>query len=150
MTAALGSATLCPSAPAASGATLIGVVAPDGRVAQLGTALTIDDAFLETAKAHGPPEQRFRFAAPCQERNCINWSGSACRLIGELHRSVSAADLLMSVKPIPRCPIRSHCRWWQQRGAEACAVCSLVVTDSRTKTRKALRPPRKGDGTVGG
>jgi hypothetical protein len=139
----LGSGTLCPSAPAEPGAALIGVVSPDGRVAQLGTALRIDDAFLENAKAHGPLEQRFRFAAPCQERNCVNWTGSACGLIGELHRFVSAADLLVSGKPIPRCPIRSRCRWWQQQGPEACAVCSLVVTDSRTQNVELEHRPQQ-------
>jgi hypothetical protein len=124
------SAVLCPSATATSGALLIASVAPDGRLIRLGTPLTIDDAFVEKAIAYGPCEQRFRFASPCQERNCLNWAGSACGVITELHHAATEADVIATGQPLPQCQIRSHCRWWLQQGREACSVCSLVVTDS--------------------
>jgi hypothetical protein len=123
--------TLCPSAPAQEGALLIGVVAPDGRVARLGMPLTVDQAFLEKARARGSPEQQFRFSAPCQERGCMNWTGEACGLIGALHRAASTAGVLEQAGALPRCAIRGSCRWWRQRGPDACAVCPMVITDSR-------------------
>jgi hypothetical protein len=28
---------------------------------------------------------------------------------------------------LPRCSIRRQCRWFQERGRDACAVCPLIV-----------------------
>jgi hypothetical protein len=130
--------TRCPSAPATDGALLIGVVTADGRVANLGTPLPIDAAFIETANAHGAPEQRFRFSSPCQKQRCVHWNNRECGLIGELHTAASEAGENLSIAALPRCAIRADCRWWRQRGRDACAVCPLVVTD--TKSSKSLDP----------
>ena len=124
--------TRCPSAPATDGALLIGVVTADGRVANLGTPLTVDAAFIETAKAHGAPEQRFRFSSPCQKERCVHWAKQECRLIGELHTAASEAGEDLAATALPRCAIRAQCRWWRQRGRDACAVCPLVVTDTKS------------------
>jgi len=124
--------TRCPSAPATDGAFLIGVVTAEGRVANLGTPLTVDMAFIETAKAHGALEQRFRFSSPCQKERCVHWKKHECGLIGELHTAASEAGESLSVSALPRCAIRAECRWWRQRGRDACAVCPLVVTDTRS------------------
>ncbi len=123
--------TRCPSAPATDGALLIGVVAADGRVVNVGTPLTIDAAFIEAAEAYGPPEQRFRFSSPCLKGGCRHWNGQ-CGLIGELYNSASEAGEELAVLALPRCAIRAQCRWWRQRGRDACAVCPLVVTDTRS------------------
>ena len=123
--------TLCPSAPAAEGASLIGIVAADGRVVNMGTPLPVDRAFLEAARAHGPPESRFRFSSPCQKERCGHWTGSQCKLIGELYDTAVQAEVNLTDENLPRCSIRAQCRWWHQRGRAACAVCPLVVTDTR-------------------
>jgi hypothetical protein len=31
--------------------------------------------------------------------------------------------------PLPKCSIRSQCRWFLQHGRDACAVCPLIITD---------------------
>ena len=31
--------------------------------------------------------------------------------------------------PLPKCSIRSHCRWFFQHGRDACAVCPLIIGD---------------------
>jgi hypothetical protein len=121
---------LCPSAPAEPGATLIGVVGSDGRVAHLATGLKIDAEFIKEAIAHGPLEQRYRFSLPCQEKRCANWNGKGCGVIEELHTFASSTGVLQETKLSP-CSIRESCRWWIQRGREACAACPLAVTDQK-------------------
>ena len=123
----------CPSAPAASGTLLIGIVEADGRVANLGTPLPVDEAFIAAARTHGPPEERFRFSSSCQKEKCGHWQGDECGLIGELFESAREKTLVAennATQALPRCAIRAECRWWSQRGRDACAVCPVVVTDT--------------------
>jgi hypothetical protein len=120
---------LCPSAPGTPGAVLVGVVEADGRVANLGTPLPVDAGFLDAARAHGPPERRFRFSSPCTEGRCAQWDGRGCGLIDRIHDHVEAAGALEIPQTLRACAIRAGCRWWRQRGAAACAVCPLVATD---------------------
>jgi hypothetical protein len=121
---------LCPSAPCTPGAVLIGVVGEDGRVANLGTPLPVDAGFLDVARANGPPERRFRFSSHCVEGHCFQWDGRACRLIDRVLGHVTAAGALEMPETLPPCAIRAGCLWWRQRGAAACAVCPLAVTDA--------------------
>lgn len=130
MTRPPGGPALCPSSPGTPGAVLIGIVGPDGRVANLGTPMPVDAGFLDAARAHGPPEQRFRFSAPCAEGNCAQWNGRGCGLIDRIHDHVAAGRALETQQPLRACAIRADCRWWRQRGAAACAVCPLVATDA--------------------
>lgn len=123
---------LCPSAPAAPGAKLIGVVEADGRVVNLITPLTVDANFVASAgHGGGSVGKRFRFSSPCQESRCGHWAGHECGLIGQLREAAIQLDPGVDPRPLPPCAIRAQCRWWQQRGREACAVCAMVVTDQR-------------------
>jgi hypothetical protein len=120
---------------------LIGVVGADGQVANLGTPLPVDAAFLDAARAHGSPERRFRFSSPCAEGRCTQWDGQGCGLIDLIHDYVTAPGALEMPGSLRPCPIRARCRWWRQRGAVACAVCPLVVTDpGLPETDAALDP----------
>ena len=134
MTKKMDDALRCPSAPATKGALLIGIVETDGRVVNLGTSLPVDDAFIKTVRIDGSPEERFRFSSPCQRDRCGHWKGHECGLIGELYESARQKSLIekdaVSARGLPRCAIRANCRWWSQRGRDACAVCPLVVTDT--------------------
>ncbi len=115
---------LCPSAPAAPGAELVGVIEPGGRVVNLPTPLAIDENFVESARGAAPLEARFRFSSACAEGRCGYWAGTQCGLIDRLTQSIAAE----AAEGLPACAIRSRCRWWQQRGRDACAICSYVVT----------------------
>jgi hypothetical protein len=126
-------APLCPSAPAAPGAALIGIVQQDGHVANLPTALPVDRAFIDRAGLHGTLERRFRFAAPCQAGRCTHWTGAACALIGHI-MDETAGHAPLATRP-PPCAIRAVCRWWDQEGPAACAVCTLVATDTRAEAQ---------------
>jgi hypothetical protein len=120
---------------------LIGVVEEDGRVANIRTPLPVDAGFLGAAAGNGPPEQRFRFSSPCVEGHCSQWDGQGCGLIDRVLGYVAAADTQPPPAMVPRCAIRASCRWWQQIGAPACAVCPLVITDAGKPEAEAALVP---------
>lgn len=120
----------CPSAPAEPGALLIGIVGDDGIVQPVPTRLEIDDDFITLAGKIGAPEARFRFAGRCVEGQCRQWTGNSCGVIERVLAGMSDQQIDPAVS-LPRCAIRGSCRWYSQRGAEACRACVYVVTDQR-------------------
>lgn len=134
---------LCPSAPAADGAILLGVVGADGQVGYVQPLLTIDADFLDRARSKGAPEERFRFASPCVESGCGYWTGSACGVIEQVLQRHAVGDL-PAAEDLPHCMIRSACRWYAQAGRDACGVCPFVITKqgaSGDTERMATVPP---------
>ena len=127
----------CPSAPAAPGGQLIGVVQQDGRVALLGKALPLDDDFLDKVRRGRAPEKRFRFSAPCLKDGCKQWSDGQCGVIRRVLSAVEDDAALQAEAagtdsaPLQPCALRGACRWFAERGRPACRVCPLVVTDTR-------------------
>ena len=122
----------CPSAKCKTGADLLGVVNEEGKVDMLHTPFKIDQAFVTTARQNGIPESRFRFAKRCVTSGCVQWTGEKCGVIEKIMTLVNetvAKDSLPVENDLKKCSIRSTCRWFSQRGPEACAVCTLVVTD---------------------
>jgi hypothetical protein len=117
---------LCPSSRAEEGAFVIGVVQEDGTVGLFGRPLPVNADFLEDARKGRAPEKRFRFSAPCVNSNCRQWSSGRCGVIDKVLRIAPPENTRLSP-----CGIRADCRWFSQAGAEACAVCTLVVTDTR-------------------
>lgn len=121
----------CPSAPAAPGATVIGMVGEEGRIVHFATRLTADTHFLENARAVDElPERRFRFSSACAENKCSQWNGSACGLIDRIAGQLAEADVATDPET-PPCVIRAECRWFLQNSYDACRVCSYVVTDTQ-------------------
>ncbi len=118
----------CPSSSCEPGAKLIGVVNADGTVGYVSPPLEIDVDFVERARQGRTPEKRFRFAGPCVEGRCAQWTGSRCGVIDTV---LTTPELPPAPDRLPHCGIRSSCRWYAQSGAAACAVCPLVVTDLR-------------------
>ncbi len=98
---------------------------PDGRVAYARNRVVIDEDFVAVAKQGDAAEKRFRFSSLCVEKGCAQWDGSKCGVIEKL---LDLAPDLGDV--LPECSIREECRWFEQRGAEACRVCPYVITDS--------------------
>lgn len=118
----------CPSGRSIDGASLIGLVGPDGKLGYLSEAIPVDEVFLETVRGRSPM-RRFRFSEPCVEGLCTQWTGSRCGLIDRLldtpEKSVEAVQ--GSAAQLPRCPIRKSCRWFHQVGRNACLVCPFIV-----------------------
>jgi hypothetical protein len=120
----------CPSAPAEPGAGLLGLLGPDGRIANLRLLMQVDEDFLQAARAKGAPEARMRFTSPCQTKGCSQWTGHSCGVIERVMNSM-AEQGLASPQALQPCTIRATCRWYDQAGPEACAACALVITDTR-------------------
>jgi hypothetical protein len=116
----------CPSARCQPGAQVLGVVQPDGTVEYLRHAIPVDAQFVQIASRGRSPEQRFRFSDTCAEGACGQWNGERCTVIDNVLAHLPGTTERVS---IPRCGIRATCRWYRQNGAEACASCSLVVTE---------------------
>jgi hypothetical protein len=108
---------------------LLGIIGTNGRVGYLTPSTTVDAEFDTMARRAGPPEERFRFASPCVENGCAQWTGTRCGVID----AVLAVDELRehAAAELPRCAIRPSCRWFAQSGAAACAVCPLIITECR-------------------
>jgi hypothetical protein len=127
--------TLCPSARCQEKAILLGVIQQDGSVSFLAERMKVDQFFVELAHQGRTPEKRFRFADTCLKCGCQQWTGSRCGVI----------DRLMADNPefraaLPSCSIRSDCRWYQQHGTNACAICPQVVTDLTEHGNRSKHP----------
>jgi hypothetical protein len=106
------------------------VVGPDGRIRYISPALTIDDEFVSRANGGRAPEKRFRFAAPCREEECGQWTGSRCGVIDHVLENVDVEEAAsIAGGALPHCAIRRSCRWFAQSGASACRACPLIITD---------------------
>lgn len=110
---------------------LIGIVGSDGRLGHISPVLPVDAEFVARATTGRTPESRFRFAEPCAEARCNQWAGDRCGLIEEMLDSPRGIAEASDGGALPRCGIRASCRWFGERGPEACAVCPLVVRNSR-------------------
>jgi hypothetical protein len=116
----------CPSAPCVDGALLLGVMTPSGRLAYVRPPAKIDAEFTAREQARGRPESRMRFSLPCIESRCRQWTGTSCGLVD---RVIDEEQVAPTAQKLPACGIRRNCRWYSQRGADACAVCPVVVAD---------------------
>lgn len=128
---ALRKRLLCPSAPAEVKAILLGVIQPNGSVAFAKDRIEVTREFLDIAAKNRMPETRFRFSSTCIGCACKQWINGECslpeRLDGMIPRS-NASDA-----SLPVCSIRDQCRWFDQRGSDACRICPLVVTRDDSK-----------------
>jgi hypothetical protein len=122
-------AATCPSARCREGALLIGIIGADGRLRYLGQPAEIDRDFVAAAQVGRAPESRFRFSELCARDGCKHWLENRCQLAERL--SAGSASLPQSADGLPQCGIRRSCTWFAQEGADACAVCPVVV---RTKS----------------
>lgn len=117
---------LCPSAPADVKAILLGVVQSDGSVAFIKDRIEVTREFLDIAAKGRAPETRFRFSSTCLGGVCKQWSNGGCSLPERLPDMIPRSDAVDA--SLPSCSIRDQCRWFDQRGAEACRICAVVVT----------------------
>jgi len=123
-----GAELSCPSARCEVGAVLLGIVGADGVVGYVTPRMTVDRDFVRKACAGRTPETRFRFAQPCIKGRCKRWTGSDCGLITKILDSPEASNRGASMSgSLPKCVIRSSCRWFAQGGVRACAVCPLII-----------------------
>lgn len=121
------SSKLCPSHRCKPGSQLLGVRQDDGTVAILPQPLPVTEEFISIVSRHEtPPEQRFRFTNKCVESGCRQWTDRGC---GVVEKMVDYLDKIQPLASLPPCAIRPSCRWFSQRGGDACALCSYVITE---------------------
>jgi hypothetical protein len=126
-----------------AGATAFGVIDHGNEMPLLGyldQPTPVSPELLDLAKPLRPT-QIFRFAAPCQGDRCGHWSGAACTLVDRITELLPVVSLTL-----PPCRIRSDCRWFAQRGRNACVRCPQVVTQNEQPTEQmivAATPPGK-------
>jgi len=127
---------LCPSAPGSlDDSVLIGVVTshPDGaRVVPTEGAFPVTPDILKLAEPVSPSEV-FRFASACRGAKCMHFENNACQLAV---RSVKRLEPV--VEELPKCPIRSLCRWFRQEGPAMCKRCPQVITDQYRPYKQML------------
>jgi hypothetical protein len=116
--------TWCPSgAPSAPEAVVLGVRSgADGTVSYLAEPVPAAEV-LGQIPPDVEPTRVLRFASHCST-NCVNRRGADCGLV---ERIVTAAQPVAS-PVVPRCHLRAHCQWWQQKGVVACQQCPSVST----------------------
>ncbi len=107
------------------GAQVFGVIigTPEApRVAYLQGEATVD---LKQPVALGglQPGHVFRIGATCETSRCQHFDGSRCQLAKRIAQQLPAV-----VDVLPRCRIRSSCRWFAEQGGNACLRCPQVVT----------------------
>jgi hypothetical protein len=122
--------TLCPSAPLEPGVVLVGVVLTNGRVAYAADRIELGEEFVAAVTQADSPERMFRFASPCRQTGCQQWTGTQC---GVIDLFLEANAHIKAEKELPQCSIRPQCRWFNQEGEIACALCPHIITDSRPR-----------------
>ena len=125
---------LCPSAPLKEGVILLGIVTAEGNIAFASGRLVVNHEFVKNARQGRPAEKRFRFGDVCVTTACKQWSSGRCGIVDQI---LGAGPAPEPPPNLPKCSIRSQCRWHSQRGADACSVCPLVVTDCRHESTES-------------
>jgi len=118
--------TMCPAFKGSEGAQLLGIRQDDGTIAILPQALPVDNAFLQKASQNGKPEEQFRFTGRCIEGGCQQWTGKRCGVADRVLDFIEQIETTYTLQP---CPIRPSCRWYLQNKADACRICTYVVTE---------------------
>ncbi|MFG3347501.1 hypothetical protein ACGF1Z_20830 [Streptomyces sp. NPDC048018] len=120
----------CPSgAPDRPESVVLGVRSgADGRVGYLAEPLPA--AAATGAIPDGIPATRvLRFASHCVSE-CANRAGSRCGLIDRM-AALPVPEAASTT--VPRCHLRTDCKWWHQAGVEACRRCPAVVTTTQAE-----------------
>jgi hypothetical protein len=112
---------LCPSSICQEGSSLIGIITSEGTVNYLDNPIKIDKIFVEEAYKGRDPHSRFRFAGNCAKNGCEHWNknGKKCGLIEKLEKVSDSFN--------EHCEIRAKCRWYNQKGIDACKICTNVI-----------------------
>ena len=118
--------TFCPSSqPDTDSAVVFGVVegtVESPRVAYLERSQPVEEIVQPSVVK---PTEMLRIASSCQEKGCLHFDGSDCRLAAKIVEQFPTVT-----KSLPPCQIRNSCRWWQQEGKSACLRCPQVVTEN--------------------
>lgn len=123
----MNSGILCPSYRCKPGSHLLGIRKPDGTTAIFPVPLQLGEEFFEQARLlERPAEQYFRFTNKCIEKGCAQWNGTGCDVANNV---LQFLDTIPATAGLPQCAIRKQCRWYFQKGEDACKICPYVLTE---------------------
>jgi hypothetical protein len=115
------------------GAAVFGVVtgsARQPRVAYLATPVPV--ASIAEQLGDADPTSVVRIGARCEESDCAQFADGRCGLAARVETQLPGV-----VTVLPRCAIRSRCRWFAEQGGEICRRCPQVVTLARATAQRA-------------
>lgn len=116
----------CPSAQFKKGSLLIGVRNEKDEMDILENPIKVNQEIHDQLSEPGTkPEKALRFANKCVQSGCKQWTGTKCGVIDKVLNDIEEN---FRKATLPTCAIRDTCRWFSQRGAEACKVCPMVTT----------------------
>jgi hypothetical protein len=115
----------CPSGdPSLPETMVLGVQSYErGEVTYLAEPIPAADAIAMVPEGIAPT-RILRFASHCSS-TCGHRDGPDCTLIKRI-MTIPAAE--KENASVPRCHLRTHCKWWDQVGMEACKRCPAVST----------------------
>src|SRR4051812_29179890 len=102
-------APLCPSGRCRTGATLLGIMGPAGKLIYKPGFPPLDAESAATLASSGGGG-RYRFAEPCATQGCAHWVSGRCEVAG----AAAAISTESAHRLLPPCGIRSDCRWFDQ------------------------------------
>jgi hypothetical protein len=121
---------MCPSARCSRGAIFLGIVRADGKVDFAEERIEINQEFVKVANQGRSPERRFRFSNHCVQQACKQWKDNHCSVLDDIVNSPTPTNEIY----LPKCSIRSQCRWFSQYAENACAVCPWIITNLLEET----------------
>lgn len=118
----------CPSSrPEIPGAEVFAVVSgtvKEPQVHYVDNPIPVNDSLQQTNLPVSLTEV-LRISAPCMENRCQYFDGAKCRLA----KVISEEGISRKKLSVPFCAIRDTCRWYTERGHDACRMCRYIVTD---------------------
>lgn len=117
--------TWCPSgSPHAPESVVLGVRSGDnGEVAYLAEPVPASEV-LGAIPEGIEPTRVLRFASHCVSA-CGHRQGNDCTLV---QRVLAVPAPHEETRSVPRCHLRSQCKWWTQSGVDACHRCPAIAT----------------------
>lgn len=120
----------CPSAqPDMAGAVAFGVISGSvdrPLVQYLPRSVPVGEVMDQLGDA--PPGEVLRIGARCEEAACVHNTADQCSLG---HRIATVLPAV--VQQLPRCTLRSTCRWFDEQGGAACLRCPQILTNDRPR-----------------
>jgi hypothetical protein len=119
---------LCPSSNIDEpNARVLGVLGADGRLTFAKVPIPVTPEFIAIAKKGRDPSKRFRFTTPCIQRGCRHWENERCLVADVVTDEMASPECAPASTREQACPIKDACRWYHQRGEDACRACPEVI-----------------------
>ena len=125
--------SLCPSASPEMGEASAFAILTEGSRVRVGYLRERIDAASLALPANVEIAAVFRLSAKCMGGRCANFESDHCALAARIVEHLEPV-----VTRIPPCAIRSECRWWREKGSDACIRCPQIITRNTSPTSREI------------